>query len=208
MKNKENYLYLGKLLIISVYLLIIQGFYPKETPPKNLFILYPGETRALEQEKERLKYGELLQPEISWDSLIVPNVKNVPAKYKEYVEAFVDTLNRHLKNIPKENRDQILIAFKLNSIGTTLVNSYIEKKDSSYILTITREDALSLGLEKEYDETRKFVENLNATLPYYPQDLVSRIEKIYEKPRSIFWDSRFFNGNVDAFYAIRKSILN
>ncbi len=204
---KCRYCFGIKLLVLFLFLAELQGCISNKES-SDLFILGYGEQRTLDQEKERLKYGELLQPEVQGDSLVVPKTEGVPTVYKKYVNVLVDSLNGFLKKMPEEDKNNLLIAFKLNSIGYSILNSYVEKKDSLYILNITREQAISLGLEKEYEEIKSFVDNLNVFLPEYSQDIVDSIVKNYEKPRSIFWNSYYFNGTTKGFYKIRDCILN
>lgn len=202
-----NYCFGLKWLVLLLYFLGFQGC-DSNKKSEDLFILTCEKHRTLDQEKERLKYGELLQPEVRGDSLVVPRTKDVPTIYKNYVNVFVDSLNKFLKKMPEDDKNALLISFKLNSIGTSLINSYVEKEDSLFVLKITRESAISLGLEKEYSEVRKLVDNLNLFLPNYTRDVVESIEKSYEKPTSIFWNSYFFNGTMSDFYEIRNCILN
>ena len=204
---KYNACFWMKLLIL---LLCLGGLYGCGANNKfsDLFVLTCGEQRTLAQEKERLKYGKLLQPEVSGDSLVVPRTDDVPIIYKKYANVFVDSLNKFLKKMPEEDKYALLISFRLNTIGTSLINSYVEKEDSLYVLKITRESAIFLGLEDEYDEIQNFVGNLNLFLPNYSRDIVEAIEKSYEKPRSIFWASHYFNGTIKDFYEIRNCILN
>lgn len=206
MKNK-HYPILSRIIILFLYTIGSQGCLSNKKSI-NLFLLTHDEHLSINQEKQRLKYAKLLQPEVNGDSLVIPKVKNIPVEFQKYMKTYTDSLNKFLHQIPEEDKYQLLFAFMSNSIETSIINSYIEKKNNSYILNITQKKAIKLGLKKEYEKAKSFIDNLNIALPNYTPDISNIIEAVFEKPRSIFWNPMHFNKNLKGYDKISNCILN
>ena len=175
--------------------------------PVELFNVQEGEEFDLGLQQERLKYLRLLRPKPSGDKLVIPQVENVPDDYVNYVKAFVDTINIHLRSMPDLERTIVLSSFEKGSPEYLLLSTCFTMQDSSIVMHLTRDDASKLGLEKMYDEY--FVK-----LYGWSKLAVSNAEtrelqhSICEFPRSVFWSALLCNNRLgEYYYKLRDAVL-
>lgn len=133
--------------------------------PEALFVVRPGERLSVEQQGERLKYGRMLRLEVEADTTRVPTVDGVPEAYRAYAEAYSRMLNRYLVRLDSADCQQALAWVRDNAVENAVLGACVELEDGKYALTLSREDAVRIGIPAErYDGVAADVAAVNAQI--------------------------------------------
>ena len=176
-----------------------------QVPPQKLFMVYENEKLTEKQLKDRFEYLKLFTLRFSADSIVIPIVNKVPQMYMDYVRAFVDTLNRHIKRMPYIEKQIVKTSCVHQNMEVTFLCNFIQMLDSSIILNLTKEDAIRLGILDEYKTFEKEVFRWNKKINNMN---IEKYQAVCELPKSIFLDSFYFNRILGKYYyALRGAIL-
>lgn len=187
--------------------------------PVELFVIKDtSQIFGLEQQRERIKLAERLQPIVQGDSLAVPaDTGGCPAVCVRYVEDFVEMMNRHVSGLSPYFRRVLLDKVRRNSVRENVVKSYVRLHEYSLWLTLTKADAKRLGVEREYGEVLEDFESkgflyasaqteTDSTLlfeyPHWRKDGAKY--EFLQQPQddtSVFVDLRSLNEELDAGFA-------
>lgn len=152
-----------KYLIVLYVCLSIGGCSNRlELSPKELFVVHIDEQLTIEQQRDRLRYGRLLKPEVEGDSLRLPLVQDVPQEYVNYVTAFVRLVNGYFLQLEENEKKIILENFREWTIDDAVIGSWVHKVNGRYDLKMNRENALKIGIAREkYDQVEGNVKQVN-----------------------------------------------
>lgn len=177
--------------------------------PVDLFVIRDTVKEVpLSWQKARVKYAEMLCPQVGNDSLMMPmDVGDCPAIYTAYVRDFVKVVNAYLKEMPERLRYMVLGLIRANTIKKRVLESCVKIQGDKYVFTLSEKEAESLGFEKEYNELKRFLDENSPIPPRFLEFL-----KEPEPDTSIFCDFRLLNEELSpvfaelkqAFYALNR----
>lgn len=206
------------VLLMSCVLWLGSGKAACANPMAFFVIKDSSQSIHLEEQKERIRLAERLQPIVQGDSLAVPaDTGGCPAVCVRYVEDFVEMMNRHVSGLSPYFRRVLLDKVRRNSVRENVVKSYVRLHEYSLWLTLTKADAKRLGVEREYGEVLEDFESkgflyasaqteTDSTLlfeyPHWRKDGAKY--EFLQQPQddtSVFVDLRSLNEELDAGFA-------